>query len=56
MLLCQACYGVKSASGVIHNMHLEDARADAPIQPHVRQTPVEGDHVAGHQIELVDLK
>lgn len=28
----------------------------SPVQPHVRQSPVEGDHVAGHQVELVDLE
>ncbi len=37
-------------------MHLEEAQAYAPIQPHVRQTPVKYNHVAGHQIELVNLK
>lgn len=31
-------------------------RHDSPIQPHIRQAPVESDHVAGHQVELVDFK
>lgn len=31
-------------------------RAYAPIQPHVGQTPVDSDHVTGHQIKLVDFK
>lgn len=31
-------------------------RAYAPVQPHVGQTPVEGDHVAGHQVKLVNFK
>lgn len=38
-------------------MHLvENTQAYAPIQPHVRQTPVECNHVTGHQIELVNFK
>lgn len=43
-------------NSVIHSMHLEDVQAYAPIQPHVWQTPVQCNHVTGHQIELVDLK
>lgn len=34
----------------------EDTRAYAPIQPHIWQTPVECNHITGHQIELVNLK
>lgn len=29
---------------------------NSPIQTHVRQGPVQGDHVTGHQVELVDLE
>lgn len=47
------CYSVSS---VIHSLHLEDTQANAPIQPHVRQAPVQCNHVTGHQIELVNLK
>lgn len=28
----------------------------SPVQPHIRQAPVESDHVAGHQVELVYFK
>lgn len=36
--------------------HQRKNPAYAPIQPHVGQTPVEGNHVAGHQIKLVNFK
>lgn len=39
-----------------HSLHLEDNQAYAPIQPHIRQTPVECNYVTGHQIELVYFK
>lgn len=29
---------------------------DSPLQPHVGQTAVEGDQVAGHEVELVDFE
>lgn len=53
MLVCLkadvcVCVGVKRVSSVIHSMHLKDTQAYAPIQPHVRQTSVECDHIAGH--------
>ena len=28
----------------------------SPVEPHVRQAAVQRDHVAGHQVELVDLE
>lgn len=28
----------------------------SPIQPNIRQAPVESDHVAGHQVKLVYFK
>lgn len=43
-------------SSAIHSMLLEDTQAYAPIQPDIWQTPVERNHVTGHQIELVNLK
>ena len=39
------------------SMHLlENPTMNSPVQPHVRQAPIECYHVTGHQIELVNFK
>lgn len=52
----QCAWKCPGVNRVIHSMCLRDIQAYAPIQPHIRQTPVECNHVTGHQIELVNLK